>query len=111
MIFRLLRQDIYCLHYYKNYVILLCLLFYRDSKLTRILQDSLGGHTKTVIITTVSPDHTSQEETASALDYATRARDIKNTPVVNEKMTKHEIIDGKYAYTRCIHLSKLESIS
>lgn len=69
---------------------------FRDSKLTRILQDSLGGHTKTVIIATVSPAHTSQEETASTLDYATRARDIKNAPVVNEKMTKHEMIDGEY---------------
>ncbi|CAH1184025.1 unnamed protein product [Phaedon cochleariae] len=67
---------------------------YRDSKLTRILQDSLGGHTKTVIISTVSPAHTSHEETTSTLEYATRARDIKNTPIINEKMTKHEMIDG-----------------
>ncbi|CAH1104663.1 unnamed protein product [Psylliodes chrysocephalus] len=67
---------------------------YRDSKLTRILQDSLGGHTKTVIIATVSPAHNSYEETTSTLDYATRARDIKNTPTINEKMTKHQIIDG-----------------
>nr|XP_023021818.1 kinesin-like protein KIF11-B [Leptinotarsa decemlineata] len=67
---------------------------YRDSKLTRILQDSLGGHTKTVIIATISPAHTSHEETTSTLEYATRARDIKNTPIINEKLTKHEMIDG-----------------
>ncbi|KAG5898201.1 hypothetical protein JTB14_005581 [Gonioctena quinquepunctata] len=67
---------------------------YRDSKLTRILQDSLGGHTKTVIIATVSPAHTSHEETTSTLEYATRARDIKNTPLINEKLTKHEMMDG-----------------
>lgn len=67
---------------------------YRDSKLTRILQDSLGGHTKTVIIATISPASNSYEVTASTLDYASRARDIKNTPTVNEKMTKHEIINS-----------------
>ncbi|XP_056631662.1 kinesin-like protein KIF11-A isoform X1 [Diorhabda sublineata] len=67
---------------------------YRDSKLTRILQDSLGGHTKTVIIATISPASNSYEVTASTLEYASRARDIKNTPTVNEKMTKHEIINS-----------------
>ncbi|XP_072376972.1 kinesin-like protein KIF11 [Diabrotica undecimpunctata] len=67
---------------------------YRDSKLTRILQDSLGGHTKTAIIATVSPALNSHEETSSTLEYASRARDIKNTPIVNEKMTKNEVIEG-----------------
>ncbi|CAG9762769.1 unnamed protein product [Ceutorhynchus assimilis] len=61
---------------------------YRDSKLTRILQDSLGGHTKTCIIATVSPAYSSYEETQSTLEYAMRARDIKNTPMVNEKVTR-----------------------
>lgn len=70
-------------------------MFFRDSKLTRILQDSLGGHTKTVVIATVSPAHTSHEETASTLEYAARARDIKNAPVLNEKMTKNDMIDGR----------------
>uniref|UniRef100_A0A6P7FK00 Kinesin-like protein n=1 Tax=Diabrotica virgifera virgifera TaxID=50390 RepID=A0A6P7FK00_DIAVI len=67
---------------------------YRDSKLTRILQDSLGGHTKTAIIATISPAINSHEETSSTLEYAFRARDIKNTPTVNEKMTKNEVIEG-----------------
>ncbi|CAG9854948.1 unnamed protein product [Phyllotreta striolata] len=66
---------------------------YRDSKLTRILQDSLGGCTKTVIIATVSPAHAYYEITQSTLDYATRARDITNTPLINEKLTKHQIIE------------------
>lgn len=65
---------------------------YRDSKLTRILQDSLGGHTKTCIIATVSPSHTSYEETQSTLEYACRARDIRNTPMINEKVTKAQMM-------------------
>ncbi|XP_050315981.1 kinesin-like protein Klp61F [Anthonomus grandis grandis] len=65
---------------------------YRDSKLTRILQDSLGGHTKTCIIATISPSHESIEETLSTLEYACRARDIRNTPMVNEKVTKTQMI-------------------
>nr|CAH7741332.1 unnamed protein product [Callosobruchus chinensis] len=66
---------------------------YRDSKLTRILQDSLGGNTRTVIIATVSPAHTSHEETANTLDYAMRARDIKNMPVANEQTSKNQLIE------------------
>lgn len=66
--------------------------------MTRILQDSLGGNTKTVLIATVSPAHTSQDETFNTLEYATRARDIKNTPTINEKLSKNEIIEGKYIY-------------
>ncbi|KAF7280374.1 hypothetical protein GWI33_006105 [Rhynchophorus ferrugineus] len=65
---------------------------YRDSKLTRILQDSLGGNTKTCIIATVSPSSSSYEETQSTLEYACRARDIRNTPTVNEKVTKTQMI-------------------
>ncbi|CAH1183061.1 unnamed protein product [Ceutorhynchus assimilis] len=61
---------------------------YRDSKLTRILQDSLGGHTKTCIIATVSPADSSYEVTQCTLEYAMRARDVKNTPMVNEKVTQ-----------------------
>jgi hypothetical protein len=45
---------------------------YRDSKLTRLLRDSLGGRTKTCIIATVSPTVQCQEETISTLDYAHR---------------------------------------
>jgi hypothetical protein len=48
---------------------------YRESKLTRLLQDSLGGKTKTSIIATVSPASDSMEESLSTLDYASRAGD------------------------------------
>ena len=55
----------------------------RDSKLTRLLRDSLGGKTKTCIIATISPSAHSLEETLSTLDYAYRAKNIKNRPEVN----------------------------
>ena len=65
---------------------------YRESKLTRILQDSLGGRTKTCIIAAVSPAKCSIEETLSTLDYAHRAKNIRNKPEVNQKMTKRALI-------------------
>ena len=57
---------------------------YRDSKLTRLLQDSLGGNSHTLMIACVSPADTNVEETVSTLRYADRARKIKNKPVVNQ---------------------------
>ena len=56
---------------------------YRDSKLTRILQDSLGGNSRTSMIACCSPAETNYEETLNTLKYASRARNIKNKPVVN----------------------------
>ena len=61
---------------------------YRDSKLTRLLRDSLGGKTKTCIIATIAPTVQCQEETMSTLDYAHRAKNIKNKPEVNQKISK-----------------------
>jgi kinesin family protein 3/17 len=57
---------------------------YRDSKLTRLLQDSLGGNTKTVMIAVASPADYNYEESLSTLRYASRAKFIKNKPKVNE---------------------------
>jgi hypothetical protein len=57
---------------------------YRDSKLTRLLQDSLGGNTKTVMIAAVSPSSFNYDETLGTLRYAARANAIKNAPKVNE---------------------------
>ncbi|KAL4220542.1 Kinesin-related protein 11 [Mactra antiquata] len=65
---------------------------YRESKLTRILQDSLGGRTKTSIIATISPASINLEETLSTLDYAHRAKNITNRPEVNQKLTKKTLI-------------------
>jgi kinesin family protein 11 len=65
---------------------------YRESKLTRLLQDSLGGRTKTCIIATISPAKINMDETVSTLDYASRAKSIKNKPQLNQMMTKKALI-------------------
>jgi len=56
---------------------------YRDSKLTRLLQDSLGGNTKTIMIAAVSPANYNYDETLSTLRYANRAKNIQNKPKIN----------------------------
>ncbi|EIN07350.1 kinesin-domain-containing protein [Punctularia strigosozonata HHB-11173 SS5] len=65
---------------------------YRESKLTRLLQDSLGGRTKTCIVATVSPARSNMEETLSTLDYAMRAKSIRNKPEVNQRMTRNALL-------------------
>ncbi|KAJ7774581.1 kinesin-domain-containing protein [Mycena maculata] len=65
---------------------------YRESKLTRLLQDSLGGRTKTCIIATVSPARSNMEETLSTLDYAMRAKSIRNKPELNQRMTRNSLL-------------------
>ena len=57
---------------------------YRDSKLTMLLQDSLGGNTKTVMIANVGPADYNYDETLNTLWYASRAKKIKNKPRINE---------------------------
>ena len=57
---------------------------YRDSKLTRLLQDSLGGNTKTLMISNVGPADYNFDETMNTLRYASRAKSIKNKPKINE---------------------------
>lgn len=57
---------------------------FRDSKLTRLLQDSLGGNTKTCMLAAMSPGAMSFDETMSTLRYANRAKNIKNKPKINE---------------------------
>lgn len=65
---------------------------YRESKLTRLLQESLGGRTKTSIVATVSPGHKDLEETLSTLEYAHRAKNIQNKPEVNQRLTKKTVL-------------------
>lgn len=60
---------------------------YRDSKLTRILQESLGGRCKTCLIATVSPSVSAIEESISTLNYAQAANGIINKPVTTSSMT------------------------
>ena len=57
---------------------------YRDSALTHLLKNSLGGNAKTVMIAAISPSDVNYEETLSTLRYADRAKQIKNKAVVNE---------------------------
>ena len=66
---------------------------YRESKLTRLLQDSLGGRTKTCIIATISPAKANLEETISTLDYAFRAKNIKNKPQANPMLNKMMLLN------------------
>lgn len=68
------------------------LTFDRESKLTRLLQDSLGGHTKTCIIATVSPARSNLEETISTLDYAFRAKNIRNKPQISSTISKKTML-------------------
>ena len=65
---------------------------YRDSKLTRILEDSLGGNCKTTMIATISPAPDSYTESLSTLKYANRAKNIKNDAVVNEDVGQKGLI-------------------
>ncbi|RUS29388.1 hypothetical protein BC938DRAFT_480720 [Jimgerdemannia flammicorona] len=61
---------------------------YRDSKLTRILQPSLGGNARTAIIGTITPASGHCEETTSTLKFASRAKNIQNKPEVNEEISQ-----------------------
>ncbi|XP_065919368.1 kinesin-like protein KIF3B [Dysidea avara] len=57
---------------------------YRDSKLTRLLQDSLGGNSKTCMVANVGPASYNYDETLTTIRYANRAKNIKNKPIINE---------------------------
>ena len=57
---------------------------YRDSNLTRILQNSLGGNSKTIMICAISPSASNYEESLSTLRYADRAKKIVNKAIINE---------------------------
>ncbi|XP_062248596.1 kinesin-like protein KIF3B [Platichthys flesus] len=57
---------------------------YRDSKLTRLLQDSLGGNACTVMVANIGPASYNMEETLTTLRYSNRAKNIKNKPRINE---------------------------
>lgn len=63
-------------------------IFYllKDSKLTRLLKDSLGGNCKTVMIVNVSPSSSQFEETINTLKYANRAKNIKTKAITNKKL-------------------------
>ena len=65
---------------------------YRDSKLTRLLEDSLGGNCKTTMMAMISPAHDSFNESLSTLHFARRAKNIKNKPKINEDVDHKALI-------------------
>lgn len=65
---------------------------YRDSKLTRLLKDSLGGNCKTTMIVMVSPAPEAFSETLSTLKFATRAKKIKNDAWINEDVDQWALL-------------------
>lgn len=64
---------------------------YRDSKLTRILGESIGGNSKTCLILTCSPSMFNFDETMSTLRFGARAKKIRNKPIINKEETKAEL--------------------
>jgi len=64
---------------------------YRDSKMTRLLKDSLGGNCRTVMIANVSPCHINYEDTHNTLKYANRAKNIKTKAVKNVAMVNYHV--------------------
>ncbi|EST05085.1 Kinesin, motor domain protein [Kalmanozyma brasiliensis GHG001] len=81
---------------------------YRDSKLTRLLQDSLGGNAHTLMIACVSPTEYNVSETVNTLQYANRARNIKNKAELNEVEVGWDDVD--YLQTLVQRLRKELSI-
>ena len=59
---------------------------YRESKLTRLLQESLGGNAKTSLIVTISPSSYNSDESISSLNFASRAMKVKNKPIINKSV-------------------------
>jgi kinesin family protein 3/17 len=65
---------------------------YRNSVLTRLLSDSLGGNCKTTMLTMISPSPDAYQESLSSLNFAYRAKKIKNKPAVNEDIDQKALI-------------------
>ena len=91
---------------------------FRDSKLTRLLQDSLGGNSKTSMIVTIGPSYTSRSETIMSLKFGSRAMKVENKPTVNKKidykmlaMQLQEEIDAKTDQIASLEIQIQNSIS
>ncbi|KAH0628779.1 hypothetical protein JD844_010296 [Phrynosoma platyrhinos] len=91
---------------------------YRDSKLTRVLQDSLGGNTKTLMVACLSPADNNYDESLSTLRYAHRAKNIRNKPRINEdpkdallREYQEEIKKLKAILAQQMNISNLQELS
>ncbi|KAF2077864.1 hypothetical protein CYY_000826 [Polysphondylium violaceum] len=83
---------------------------FRDSKLTRLLQDSLGGNTKTTLMVTGSPHFSNVEETLSTLKFGARAKTIKNSVKVNQQKSAAELQAIVNALTKELGTLKMYSL-
>lgn len=81
---------------------------YRESKLTRLLQDALGGNSQTLFLACISPSDTNASETASTLKYANRARNIRNAPTKNIDATLAEL-QRLYALNQLLERELIQS--
>jgi hypothetical protein len=81
---------------------------YRQSKLTRLLQDALGGNSQTLFLACVSPSDTNASETLSTLHYANRARNIQNAPTKNVDAKILEL-QRLYAWTHVLQAELIKS--
>ena len=82
---------------------------YRSHKLTRLLQDALGGNSKTLFIACVSPSSLNASETYSTLHYANRARNIRNKPVRNADKVREELQRTRFAVQQLqVELAKVK---
>ena len=87
---------------------------YSESKLTKILRDTLGGNSRTTLIVTCSPAIVNLAETCSTLKFGVRAKKIKNKPILNEELSKERLIKDLEKYKKKIkklegHVSFLKS--
>lgn len=73
---------------------------YRNSKLTRLLQDSLGGNSQTLMLACVSPADSNANETLSTLKYANRAKNITNRVVLNQQLSEVDTMKQEIARLR-----------
>lgn len=80
---------------------------YRDSKLTRVLQESLGGNARTALIITCSPARDNEEETTGTLKFGQRAKSIKNKAKVNKDETLAELKKKNQIYEAQIDKLKI----
>lgn len=79
---------------------------YWESKLTRLLSESLGGNAKTALIITCSPSPYNEAETISTLRFGTAARNIKNKPKINQELTVAEM---KKLLSKCERVIQLRT--
>lgn len=81
---------------------------YRDSKLTRLLKDSLGGNSRTIMIANISPSEFSYEETHNTLKYANRAKNIKTKITRNVKNVEYHVSQYQHVCSCLFYFLKLD---